>query len=200
MTNHPSQHAANHWIAFIGVPKCFDDGQKKVTFLLCLWMSTDKSWKYHGNSLACATIKLIMGFKFNIPVHPKSSYTANYTWVTLLNKFLLVEAANNARYHLGHSLLLCVCIVLVAMLFSDLTDFLSVTYILVVTQAGVHCLICTHSPSGAERLQASCIHIRQCTPACVTTITCMCKMYVHLCMYTVWYLHACTAVWFLYWF
>jgi len=77
--------------------------------------------------LACATIKSIVGFKFNIPVHPKSSYMenymANYTWVTLLNKFLLVEAANIAHYHLSRSLLLCACIALVAMLFSDLTDF-----------------------------------------------------------------------------
>jgi len=34
----------------------------------------DKFWKYHGKSLAFATIKSIVGFKFNIPVHPKNSY------------------------------------------------------------------------------------------------------------------------------
>jgi len=127
MTNHPSRHPANHWIAFIDILKCFDDGQKKVTFLLSSWTYVDKSWKYHGNFLACATIKSNVGFKFNMPIHPKSSYTENYTayytWVTLLNKFLLVEAANIAHYHLGRSLWLCVCIALVAMLFSDLTDF-----------------------------------------------------------------------------
>jgi len=174
MTNHPNRHPANHWIAFINIPKCFNDGQKKVTFLLHSWTYTEKSWKYHGNLLACATIKSIVGFKFNIPVHPKSSYTenytANYTWVTSLNKFLLVEAANIAHYHLGCSLLLCVCIALVAMPFSDLTDFLKCN-ILVVTQAGLHWLICMHSPLGAACPQASCVHIRQCTPACVTTIT-----------------------------
>jgi len=65
-------------------------------------------------------------------------------WVTLLNKFLLVQAANIAHYHLV--LWLCVCIVLIAMLFSNLTDFKC--SILVVTQAGVHSLICTHLPSG----------------------------------------------------
>jgi len=157
MNNHPNCYPANHWIAFIDIPKFFDDGQKKVTFLLCLWTYTDKSWKHHRNFLVCATIKSIVGFKFNIPMQPKSSYTesytANYTWVTLLNNFWLVEAANIAHYHLGRSLLLCVCTALVAMLFSDLTDY----NILVVTQAGLHCLICTHLPSGAHY---------------VTTITC----------------------------
>jgi len=34
MANDPNRHQANHCIAFIDIPKCFDDGQKKVTFLL----------------------------------------------------------------------------------------------------------------------------------------------------------------------
>ena len=43
--------------------------------------------------------------------------------------------------------------------------------ILVATQELVRCLICPHSPSGAGRPRASCVHIRQRTRACVTTIT-----------------------------
>ena len=43
--------------------------------------------------------------------------------------------------------------------------------LLVATQALVHCLIGPHLPSGAARPRASYIHIRQCTCACVTTIT-----------------------------
>ena len=39
-------------------------------------------------------------------------------------------------------------------------------YILVATQELMHCLIYPHLPSG------SCVHIRQCTRACFTTITC----------------------------
>ena len=50
--------------------------------------------------------------------------------------------------------------------------------ILVATQVLVHCLICPHSPSGAGRPWASCIHIRQCTRACVTAITCTICSYV----------------------
>ena len=37
----------------------------------------------------------------------------------------------------------------------------------------MHYLICLHSPSG---MQASCIHIWQCTHPCVTNITCI---YMH---------------------
>ena len=43
--------------------------------------------------------------------------------------------------------------------------------ILVITQALVLCLIYTHSPLGAARPRASCVYIRQSTPACVTTYT-----------------------------
>ena len=42
--------------------------------------------------------------------------------------------------------------------------------ILVPTQTLINCLICLHSPLGAVRPQASCLHIRQCTHACITTI------------------------------
>ena len=43
-----------------------------------------------------------------------------------------------------------------------------------ITQEHVHFLdICPHLPSGAGYPQASCVHIRQCTHACVTTITCV---------------------------
>jgi len=64
---------------------------------------------------------------------------------------------------LATSLLLCVCIALIAIILSDLTDFLSVTYYIFLTQVGVH------SPSGAICPWASCVHIRQCT---LTTISC----------------------------
>ena len=43
--------------------------------------------------------------------------------------------------------------------------------ILVATQALMHYLICLHSFLGAAHPQASCIHIRQCTLACITTTT-----------------------------
>jgi len=32
-----------YWIAFIDIPRCFDDRRKKVTLLLHLFMYTDKS-------------------------------------------------------------------------------------------------------------------------------------------------------------
>ena len=54
--------------------------------------------------------------------------------------------------------------------------------ILVATQELVRCLICPHSPSGAERPRASCVHIRQRTRACVTTITCI---YIYIYIYRI---------------
>jgi len=33
--------------------------------------------------------------------------------------------------------------------------------------------MCTHSSSGAVHPRVSCVHIKQCTPACITTITCL---------------------------
>ena len=44
--------------------------------------------------------------------------------------------------------------------------------ILIATQAPMHCLICLHLLSGVEHPWALCVHIRQCTCACVKTITC----------------------------
>jgi len=41
-------------------------------------------------------------------------------------------------------------------------------HVIVVTQASVHCLICTHN---AQVPEGQCIRIRQCTPACVTDYT-----------------------------
>ena len=41
--------------------------------------------------------------------------------------------------------------------------------ILVATQAPLRCLICLYSPSGTVHLWLLCVHIRQCTLACVTT-------------------------------
>ena len=37
----------------------------------------------------------------------------------------------------------------------------------------MHCLKCPHSPSGTAHSWVLCIHIRQCTHACVTAITCI---------------------------
>jgi len=33
MINHPSQHAANHWIAFIDIPKCAKESDIPVMFV-----------------------------------------------------------------------------------------------------------------------------------------------------------------------
>jgi len=43
------------------------------------------------------------------------------------------------------------------------------SYVIVVTQAGVHCLRYMHDAQGRAAPEGECIHIRQCTPACVTT-------------------------------
>jgi len=42
-------------------------------------------------------------------------------------------------------------------------------YAIVVTQAGVHCLICTHDARGRAAPEGECVNISQCIPACVTT-------------------------------
>ena len=42
-------------------------------------------------------------------------------------------------------------------------------HVIVVTQARVHCLICTHDAQGRAAPEGECGHIRQCTSACVAT-------------------------------
>jgi len=42
-------------------------------------------------------------------------------------------------------------------------------HVIVVTQAGVHCLICTHDARGRAAPEGKCVYISQCNPACVTT-------------------------------
>ena len=42
-------------------------------------------------------------------------------------------------------------------------------YVIVVTQAQVHCLICTHDAQGRARPEGECGHIRQCTSTSVET-------------------------------
>ena len=70
---------------------------------------------------------------------------------------------------------------------------ITMCYILtVVTHALVICLICMHSPSGLQPL-GSCIHIRQITCACDTTITyiiCRCTYITMVCIWIqlIWHL------------
>ena len=42
-------------------------------------------------------------------------------------------------------------------------------HVIVVTQARVLCLICTHDVRGRAAPEGECVHIRQSTSACVTT-------------------------------